>query len=26
MNTEVEQSSMSTTFGCGLVDPEKILI
>ena len=26
MNTEVEQGSMSTTFGCGLVGPEKILI
>ena len=26
MNTEVEQGSMSTTFGCGLVGPEKIFI
>ena len=26
MNTEVEQGSMSTTFGCGLVGLEKIFI
>ena len=25
MNTEVEQGSISTTFGCGLVGPKQIL-